>query len=161
MKTLVAVAILAAVCIGCNTSTVAPQNDTRPVSADGQVLNRIPGTDPIEIPQGVSDVQALDVVESVIRGTNPGDRVNHWVSQWRLEARDPANKWIRIGLTARSHYLCVCYRIEGGKLIPDVPTSTNLKQDGIRIHRKVPVWINNLKPLIAQRFYDLANAPRK
>jgi hypothetical protein len=87
--------------------------------------------------------------------------VNHWVSQWRLEARDPANKWIRIGLTARSHYLCVCYRIEGGKLIPDVPTSTNLKQDGIRIHRKVPVWINNLKPLISQRFYDLANAPRK
>ena len=67
MKTLIAVAILAAVCAGCNTSTVAPQNDTRPVSADGQVLNRIPGTDPIEIPQGVSDVQALDVVESVIR----------------------------------------------------------------------------------------------
>ena len=161
MKRLVLIAILAAAVVGCNTTSVAPQNTARPVSADGQVLNRIPGTDSIDIPQGITDVQALDVVEAVIRGTKPGDRVNHWVSQWRLEARDPANKWIRIGLTARNHYLCVCYRIEDGKLVPDVPTSTNLKQDGIKIHRKVPVWINNLKPLILQRFYDLTNAPAK
>ena len=158
MKKIVVFAILAAVCIGCQGPSVVQKVDDRPVLADGQRLNRIPGTEPIEIPQGISDAQALDAVETAIRGTNPGERVNHWVSQWRLEARDPANAWIRVGLTARNHYLCVCYRIEGGKLVPDVPTSTNLKQDGIRIHRKVPMWINNLRPLIAQRLYDMSNA---
>jgi len=131
--------------------------DNRPIGPDGERLNRIPGTESIDIPQGVSDKQALDVIEATIKGTKAGDTKNYWLSQWRMEARDAGNKWIRIGLTARQHYLSVCYRIEAGKLIPDVPTSTNLKQDGIKIHRKVPVWINNLKPLITMRFYDITN----
>ena len=131
--------------------------DARPIGPDGVPLNRIPGVESIDIPEGVSDKAALDVIEQTITATRPGERRNTFVSQWRLEARDKDNKWIRIGLSARSHYLCVCYRIENGKLVPDVPHSTNLKQDGIKIHRKVPNWINGLRPLIMQRFYDLVN----
>ena len=144
-----AIGILVA-CLGCQ--MLGKESDNRSIAPDGERLNRIPGTESIEIPPGVSDKQALDVIEATIKGTKAGDRKNYWVSQWRMEARDANNKWIRIGLTARQHYLCVCYRIEGGKLVPDVPTSTNLKQDGIKIHRKVPVWINNLKPLIRAGF---------
>ena len=135
--------------------------DTRPVGPNGQRLNRIPGTEAIDIPKGVTDKQALDVVEQTIAGTGKNERKVHWVSQWRMEDRDPNNKWIQIGLTARNHYLCVCYRIENGKLVPDVPNSTNLKQDGIKIHRKVPVWINNLKPLYTMRFYELTKSARE
>ena len=149
---------LVAVCSGfLNFGSGSSQADERPIGPNGERLNRIPGTESIDIPQGISDKQALDVIEATIRGTKAGEGKNYWISQWRMEDRDPANKWIRVGLTARQHYLCVCYRIENGKLVPDVPTSTNLKQDGIKIHRKVPVWINNLKPLISMRFYDLVN----
>ncbi len=148
---------LFAACSGFLGLTMGSQTDERPIGPNGERLNRIPGTESIDIPQGVSDKQALDVIEATIRGTKPGEGKNYWISQWRMEDRDPSNKWIRIGLTARQHYLCVCYRIENGKLVPDVPTSTNLKQDGIKIHRKVPVWINNLKPLITMRFYDIVN----
>ena len=162
MKKLIVLAgICAAILSGCSTisdMTGGSESavDTRPVGPNGERLNRIPGTNPIEILHGLTDAQALDAVESAIRGTKPGERRNHWVSQWRIEDRDPANKWIRINLTARNHYLCVCWRIEGGKLVPDVPTSTNLKQDGIKIHRKVPAWINGLQPLISQKMYDMS-----
>lgn len=131
--------------------------DTRPVAADGTRLNRIPGTEQIPIPAGISDVQALDAVEQAIRGTGAGDRSIYWVSQWRLENRDPQNKWIQVVLTARAHILHVCYRIENGALIPDVPSSSNLKQDGVRIHRKVPQWINRLNTLISAKLYETKN----
>lgn len=133
-----------------------PGEDTRPIGPNGERLNRIPGTLPIEIPQGLTDKQALDAVELAVAGTGAGDKRIHWASQWRMEARDPGEKWIRVGLSAREHYLSVCYRIEDAKLVPDVPTSTNLKQDGIKIHRKVPVWINGLKPLIAAKLYAMS-----
>lgn len=165
MRNIARIAAVALVCIsvaGCQAfrdggGTSSPAVDERPIGPNGERLNRIPGTQEIEIPGGISDLQAMDAIEGVIRGTNPGERVNHWASQWRLEGRDPANKWIRIGLTAREHYLSVCYRIEGRKILADVPTSTNLKQDGIKIHRKVPAWINKLRPLILQKLYDLQN----
>lgn len=131
--------------------------DNRPMGPNGERLNRIPGVEAIDIPSELSDSQALDAVEQAINGTNPGERTNRWLSQWRPEMRDSDNRWIRVGLTARGHYLCVCYRIEGQQLIPDVPTSTNLKQDGIKIHRKVPSWINGLRPLIQTRMYGIAN----
>ena len=145
---------IAVACVGC--SIMGTDADNRPTGPDGTRLNRIPGTESIEIPQGISDKKAIDAVESAIKGTKPGDKNVHWISQWRMEARDPDNKWVRVGLTVRQHYLAVCYRIESGKLVPDVPTSKNLKQDGIKIHRKVPVWINNIKPLITARLYDTA-----
>ena len=159
MRKLIMVLMLAAMFAGCVGG--ASESASVPGGSGGQHLNRIPGTESIEIPQSISNEKALDAVEIAVKGTRPGDRVNHWVSQWRMEARDPANEWIRIGLTARNHYLCVCYRIEGGKLVPDVPTSKNLKQEGTKIHRKVPVWINNLKPLISQRLYDMVNGSSK
>ncbi|MBP5509576.1 MAG: hypothetical protein J6Z49_01510 [Kiritimatiellae bacterium] len=129
--------------------------DTRPIAADGTRLNRIPGTGPISIPAGLSDVQVLNAVEQTIKGTGAGDRNIYWVSQWRLENRDPANKWIQVVLTVRAHILHVCYRIENGALIPDVPSSMNLKQNGTRIHRKVPQWINQLNTLIAARLCEM------
>ena len=161
MKNILAVAFVA-VLAGCASvnewsGSGAGAVDTRPVGPNGERLNRIPGVESIEIPEGVSDKDALDVVERTVAATRPGERRNAFVSQWRLEARDKGNKWIRIGLSARSHYLCVCYRIENGMFVPDVPTSTNLKQNGTSIHRKVPNWINGLKPIIMQRFYDLVN----
>jgi len=124
---------------------------------NGVVLNRIPGTESIEIPEGLPSNRVLDAVEMAVAGTNPGEHNNSWVSKWRPELRDPQNRWIRIGLKVRQHYLCVCYRIEGNRLVPDVPTSTNLDQDGIHIHRKVPAWINNLKPLISMQMYGIVN----
>lgn len=130
-----------------------PEAESRPVVVDGVRLNRIPGTMAIDIPSGLEDAKVLDAVERAIAGTHPGTRKVVMISQWRPELRDPENKWIRVGLTVRHHYLQVCYRIEGAKLIPDVPTSVNLKQDGTRIHRKVPSWINSLSVLISQQLY--------
>ncbi|MBO4287886.1 MAG: hypothetical protein J5985_06950 [Kiritimatiellae bacterium] len=150
---LCAVCVLAVGCV-----TLEGDNggvDTRPVAADGTRLNRIPGTESIPIPNGLTDVQVLDAVESAIKGTGAGDRNIYWVSQWRVENRDPANKWVQVVLTARAHILHVCYRIENGALIPDVPSSSNLKQNGTRIHRKVPQWINQLNVLISSRLYEL------
>lgn len=141
----------AVVMTGC--SVIFPKEDTRPLSAEGERLNRIPGVNAVEIPAGVTDVQALDAVERAVGETYSGLRSGVILGQWSPEGRDPADKWIRVGLTVRRHYLCVCYRIEEGKLIPDVPTSQNLKQNGTRIHRKVPVWINSLNVLITQQLY--------
>ena len=124
---------------------------------NGNAIYRIAGTVAVDIPAGVSDSQALDAVELAINGTSPGERNNSWVSKWRPELRDPENRWIRIGLNVRQHYLCVCYRIEGNKLIPDVPTSRNLNQKGTSIHRKVPAWINNFSNLVQMQMYGLAN----
>ena len=139
------------------TAPSEPAVDTRPLGPNGERLNRIPGTVPVQIPAGLSDKQAIDAVAQAVTGTGDNERNIAFVSQWRLESRDKQNKWIQIGLTVRSHYLCVCYRIENGALVPDVPTSRNLKQDGVKIHRKVPQWINNLAPLITQRLYRMAN----
>lgn len=62
-------------------------------------------------------------------------------------------------MTVRRHYLCVCYRIENGSLVPDVPTSTNLKQSGVKIHRRVPGWINGFNALISQQLYGAKTVP--
>ena len=162
MNKLVYVASALLLVSGCQiinelTEPAAPEVDTRPIGPNGERLNRIPGTDPVQIPEGLSDKQAIDAVVQAVTGTGNNERNIAFVSQWRMEARDKNNKWVQIGLTVRSHYLCVCYRVENGALIPDVPNSRNLKQDGTRIHRKVPQWINNLAPLITQRLYRMAN----
>ena len=154
MMRLVIVAVVLSACVGCASNDVGSVPPT--VMSDGTVLNRIPGVDSISIPAGVSDKTALDVVEQVIALNNSGDKRNRWKGEWRMEDRDPQNKWIQVGFSVREHYVCVCYRIEGNKLVPDVPTSTNLKQNGTSIHRKVPVWINGLKPLISERLYKCA-----
>lgn len=132
-----------------------PDNNSRPIGPDGIPLNRIPGVESIDVPSGLTPKQAIDAVELAIKGTNPGSTTKHWVSQWRIEARDPNDTWIRACLTVRQHSLKVCYRLEGDKIIPDVPSSTNLKQDGIRIHRNVPGWINKMRPLIQEKLYDM------
>ena len=158
MKKLLVVSAVVGLLSGCMLFG-GGESDRGPVVRDenGVALNRIPGTNSVDIPAGISDSQALDAVELAINGTSPGERNNSWVSKWRPEARDENNKWIRIGLHARKHYLCVCYRIEGGKLVPDVPTSTNLKQNGTSIHRKVPLWINDFNTLITTQMYGLKN----
>lgn len=159
MKKLIGMAtlVLSVVMGGCSLFRSEPQPVLGP---DGVWLNRIPGANSVDIPSGLADAKVLDAVEQAIRGTGNNQRVNHWVSQWRMELRDPGNKWIRVGLTARQHYLSVCYRIENGKLVPDVPTSMNLNQDGCKIHRKVPAWINRLNVLIAQALYSQAESKR-
>lgn len=142
---------------GCCLFTAEEASPSCHVLADGTRLNRIPGVTNVDIPAGVTDKQVLDAVEKAITGTHPGNRKVAMVSQWRPELRDPANKWIRVGLTARNHYLRVCYRIENSQLIPDVPFSTNLKQEGTKIHRKAHMWINNFNALIAQQLYAEQN----
>ena len=157
MKSMRIVAFLsAALCLGgcCLFGTA---EDMRPFSADGVRLNRIAGAASVDIPVGINDKQVLDAVEKAITGTHPGNRKVAMTSQWRPELRDPENKWIRVGLTVRRHYLQVCYRIENGKLVPDVPYSENLKQQDTKIHRKVPQWINNFNVLIAQQLYAAQN----
>ena len=153
MKLLAMMLVLVCSVITTGCFTPAPQ----PVrGADGVLLNRIPGVNSIDIPSGLDYAKVLDCVEDAVRGTGESTRVNAWVSQWRMELRDPGNRWVRVGLTVRQHYLSVCYRIEEGRLVPDVPTSTNLGQDGCKIHRKVPTWINRLNALIAQKLYSSA-----
>lgn len=148
-------AVMVLLAIGCKTVSWNP--DAMPMGPDGVRLNRIPGVEPISIPSGVSDALTLDAVEKALAGTEPGSRNNYWKSQWRPEDRDPGNKWIRIALTSRSHALTVCYRIEGDLLLADVPCSRDLKQGRGVIHKKVPAWINNLKPLISAQLYAAAN----
>ena len=157
MKTTIKILLIAVCtlvfCAGC----VSLKNNEKPitaVSADGTILNRIPGTTSIIIPPQMTNKAALDAFENALIATNPGNKNQYWTSNWRLEARDSENKWIRVGLSVRQHYLCVCYRIENGKLIPDVPESINLNQNGNEIHRKVPLWINRLNPLIRAKLYE-------
>lgn len=132
------------------------RGDTRPIGPDGERLNRIPGVRAVEIPAGFTDAQVLDAVERAIAATSSGV---HIAGLWYPEGRDPGNRWIRVGMTVRRHYLCVCYRIENGQLVPDVPTSTNLKQSGVKIHRRVPGWINGFNALISQQLYGAKTVP--
>lgn len=159
MKSIMIAVAAAVLCVGCSairgiTSPSTPAVDNRPVGPDGERLNRIPGTTAIDIPAGIDNKTALDVFENAIIATGAGDKNLYWASQWRMEARDSGHNWIRVGLSNRQHYLSVCYRIEDGKMIPDVPASSNLKQDGINIHRKAVQWINRLNPLIGAKLYD-------
>lgn len=154
---LIVFAVLISGCLSTVETRPSESKTTAERGEVGTVLNRIPGTEAIEIPEAMTDKQALDAVEMALNGTSPGERNNSWVSKWRPEMRDTGNRWIRVGLKARQHYLCVCYRVEGRSLVPDVPTSTNLGQNGVRIHRKVPIWINNLKPLIQMQMYGIVN----
>ncbi len=158
MKFLLTCLSLLLLCGGCLSQEQAAV-DLRPIGPNGQRLNRIEGTSPLAIPKGMPDAQVLDCVEKAIEG--PGEKEgqkNYRKSQWHLEKRDVNNKWIQLGFTVRRHYLQVCYRIEKGLLIPDVPHSVNLKQNGTKIHRKVPVWIESLYPLIQSQFYKAEKA---
>ena len=158
MKTtnaLLAVCLCSCLC-GCSLFSSSGSGAVPVVTADGIRLNRISGTIPVDIPQGLDNAKVLDAVERAIALTRPGTRKVAVISQWCPELRDPGNRWIRVGLTVRNHYLQVCWRIEGAKLVPDVPMSTNLKQDGTKINRKVPAWINNLGVLISQQLYGLS-----
>lgn len=163
VRGLVAGAAVAAALCGCTVVSelgMGPAPEPPTLAADGTQVYRIPDTMSIDIPAGVTDAQALDVIEQTIRGTRPGERTNTWIAQWRIEDRDAGNKWIVAGLTTRNHYLRVCWRIENAKLVPDVPFSTNLKQNGTKIHRKVPQWINNLAPLFRERLYRLSRGEK-
>lgn len=116
-------------------------------------LNRILGTAPIAIPAGFSDRAALDCVEAAVHAANPKNKQGGFslLGQWSLEERDPWNRWIRVAIRIRTHYAAVCYRIENGNLVPDVPVSRNLNQNGSEIHRNVPRWINNFGAIIKQQ----------
>ena len=135
-------------CMSVSTGNVA-------MSEDGQILNRINGTRSIPISNGLSAKQALDAVEQVILTPHYGHN-DKLIDLWRLEDRSPDDKWIRVGLTTRKHYLSVCYRVENGELVPDVPNSSGLKQKGARIHKKVPLWINSFNSYITEQMYIIS-----
>lgn len=117
-------------------------------------LNRIPGTGSVKIPAGLSNAQAIEAVARTAVG------IGNWVAgRWVVESRDVSNQWIRVNLTVRQHAMTVCYRIENGMLVPDVPQSTNLNQDGSKIHRNVPGWINRFNNRISQHFSEVGAKP--
>lgn len=121
-------------------------------AANGIVLNRIPGAESILIPPGLSDAQAVEAIARTAVG------IGNWMTgRWTVESRDPSNKWIRVSLTVRQHAMTVCYRVEDGKLVPDVPHSTNLNQNGSKIHRNVPGWINRFNNRVVTHFGEVAN----
>ena len=124
-------------------------------------LNRILGTAPIAIPAGFTDKQALDSIEAAVHTANPKNKQGGFslLGQWTLEERDPANKWIRVAIRIRAHYAAVCYRIENGNLVPDVPVSRNLNQNGSKIHDNVPRWINNFGRIIKLEMQKMQAAP--
>lgn len=104
---------------------------------DAVPLNRIPGVDSVHIPEGLTNEQALNAVEHSASG------MGSWIlGRWSRDARDASNHWVRVVLNVRSHSLTVCYRIENGMLVPDVPYSSNLNQNGAKIDGHVPGWIN-------------------
>lgn len=129
------------------------------VCGDVVPLNRIPGADSIQIPPGLSDAQAIEAIARTAVG------IGNWLTgRWTVESRDPSNKWIRVALTVRQHAMTVCYRIENGKLVPDVPQSTNLRQNGSKIDGHVPGWINRFNNRVVPHFAEVAkpaaaNAP--
>lgn len=101
-----------------------------------EALNRIPGTFPIILPTGVSAQQAFSVLSAVTeKASTPREK-------WKVEAVDQEWKWVRLHLNVRNkHYLRVCYRLDADRLVPDVPWSENLRQNGTDIHRNVKAWI--------------------
>ncbi|MCR5183718.1 MAG: hypothetical protein K6B46_03355 [Opitutales bacterium] len=122
-----------------------------------EIHNRVKGVLPVDIPKGLTNAEVLDIVEETINGANDVGKHRYWLSQWRVENRDPGNTWIQVGFSVRAHYMRVCYRIaESGKLIPDVPESVNLEQTKTTIHRKVPEWINSLNRLLVSQLYIAA-----
>lgn len=119
-------------------------------TANGVVLNRIPGAESISIPPGVSDAQAIEAVARTAVG------IGNWLTgRWTVESRDPSHKWIRVALTVRQHAMTVCYRVENGKLVPDVPQSTNLRQNGSKIDGHVPGWINRFNNRVVTHFGEV------
>lgn len=121
------------------------------IRGDESSLNRIPGAESIQIPPGVSDAQAIEAVARTAVG------IGNWLTgRWVVESRDPSNKWIRVALTVRQHAMTVCYRVENGKLVPDVPQSTNLRQDGSKIDGHVPGWINRFNNRVVPHFAEVA-----
>ncbi len=121
------------------------------VYGDAVPLNRIPGAESIQIPSGLSDAQAIEAVARTAVG------IGNWLmGRWTVESRDPSNKWIRVALTVRQHAMTVCYRIENGKLVPDVPQSTNLRQNGSQIDGHVPGWINRFNHRVVPHFAEVA-----
>ena len=122
-------------------------------TANGVALNRIPGAESITIPPGLSDAQAIEAIARTAVG------IGNWLTgRWVVESRDPSNKWIRVALTVRQHAMTVCYRVENGKLVPDVPQSTNLRQDGSKIDGHVPGWINRFNNRVVPHFAEVAKS---
>ena len=157
MKTKIILMGLLALGSTATAQTTAPAAAQPPAAVQ---LNRILGTAPVAIPAGFTDKQALDSVEAAVHAANPKNRQGGFslLGQWTLEERDPANKWIRVAIRIRAHYAAVCYRIENGNLVADVPVSRNLNQNGSQIHRNVPRWINNFGAIIKQEMQK-AQAP--
>lgn len=151
MKIPVLAAVLSSLLLATAQSTV-------PAVAQPAALNRIVGTGSVAIPAERTDAQALDAVARAVKAANPKDRQGGFslLGQWTLEERDPGNKWIRVALRIRTHYMAVCYRIENGRLVPDVPTSRNLKQNGSKIHGNAPRWINNFNVIITEQMNKVA-----
>lgn len=149
---------------GAQTAAPAAQQPTQaqePAQVQSAApLNRILGAAPVAIPAGFTDKEALDSVEAAVHAANPKNKQGGFslLGQWTLEERDPANKWIRVAIRIRAHYAAICYRIENGNLVPDVPTSRNLNQNGSQIHRNVPRWINNFGVIIKEQM-NKAKAP--
>ena len=149
MKTKIVLMGLLALGLSGAAQTTTPAAAQPPAAVQ---LNRILGTVPVSIPAGFTDKQALDSVEAAVHTANPKNKQGGFslLGQWTLEERDPANKWIRVAIRIRAHYAAICYRIENGNLVADVPVSRNLNQNGSQIHRNVPRWINNFGVIIKQ-----------
>ena len=162
MKNLIVVAglVLGGSCLQLQAQAAAPA--AAPAQPAAAPLNRILGTAPVAIPAGFTDKEALDCVEAAVHAANPKNKQGGFslLGQWSLEERDPANKWIRVAIRIRTHYAAICYRIENGNLVADVPVSRNLKQNGSKIHDNVPRWINNFGVIIKQEMQKAkASAP--
>ena len=150
MKTKIILMGLLTLGFSASAQTAAPVAVQQPAAAP---LNRILGTAPVAIPAGFTDKEALDCVEAAVHAANPKNKQGGFslLGQWTLEERDPANKWIRVAIRIRVHYAAICYRIENGSLLADVPVSRNLNQNGSQILRNVPRWINNFGAFIKQQ----------
>lgn len=121
--------------------------------SSAEELYRIQGVESVQIPAGLSNAQALDAVQRTATG------VGNWLTgRWGFEARDVSNQWIRVVLNVRRHSLTVCYRVENGALVPDVPHSTNLNQVGSKIDDHVPGWINRFNNRVRTHFATPASS---
>ncbi len=121
-------------------------------------LNRIPGMTPVAIPAGVGAAAALDAVEKAVQEANPNGRARSWMGAWNLVQRDPGGTFVLVELSVRQHSLQVCYRIENGALVPDVPSSVNLRQAGTSIHPKAVQWAIDFSPRV-RRYVNAAALP--
>ncbi len=135
-------------CLLAGCMTLKPEEPT--YAKDGTPVWRIKGTRALPIPEGMTNEAVMkSVALTIVR--QRGKR--NFMRYWAVEKVDPNNNWILLGMSIRDHFFNLCYRIEDGKLVPDVPYSQNLDQEGTEIHDKVPNWINTLGLYISNNLF--------